>query len=362
MISINIDVLETIINATKHDKRHSALLSQLESKLELIGIKHAKTIDGMRSANKLYDADHKLIHGNHEQWLEEKIKDFESSGISKTAAANKVWETYKNSGYLLGKTLIDLEYFTIHCGNEPDEFFQFEVEVRQESIFYEQFTNKPYGYIADLYDLTNSAAGKKLDEPINLGNQYYHFKKLLNARTLVREMDDVYSNMFDMRQNMTLSMRNTQTGVEVVEKYKEIYPNEKKLPANIQRIMNDWAESSAGQAGEIFCDHWVLSNSEWRDSSGVRQLSAIPYWTTKKNIKEIKSVKNMSAYALFDKVLNIDKKAGYTFAWYFFMLHGNRVKDWVGISILRAAEDGLIVIPECDYRVLKRWANYRYGF
>ena len=42
------------------------------------------------------------------------------------------------------------------------------------------------------------------------------------------------------------------------------------------------------------------------------------------------------------------------------MLHGNRVE--AGERVIKAAEQGLIMLPECDYRVLKRWEDQPYGF
>jgi hypothetical protein len=44
------------------------------------------------------------------------------------------------------------------------------------------------------------------------------------------------------------------------------------------------------------------------------------------------------------------------------MLHWNRIEDWAGQRVIQAAEQGLIVLPECDYQVLKRWEDQSYPF
>ena len=67
-------------------------------------------------------------------------------------------------------------------------------------------------------------------------------------------------------------------------------------------------------------------------------------------------------YELFGKLESIDSRLGVSFAWYFYMLHGNRVHAWAGRRILEAAEDGKIVLPEHDYRVLRNWYERPYGF
>ncbi|MFJ1258775.1 hypothetical protein [Cupriavidus sp. CuC1] len=55
-------------------------------------------------------------------------------------------------------------------------------------------------------------------------------------------------------------------------------------------------------------------------------------------------------------------RVGHAFAWFFFMLHGNRLGSWAGEQILAEAEAGTIVLPEYDYRVLKDWSREPYGF
>ena len=67
-------------------------------------------------------------------------------------------------------------------------------------------------------------------------------------------------------------------------------------------------------------------------------------------------------YGLFSKLQTIDRRVQVPFGWYFYMLHGNRVHDDAGKRVLEAAEGGLIVLPEHDYRVLRNWADRGYGF
>jgi hypothetical protein len=50
------------------------------------------------------------------------------------------------------------------------------------------------------------------------------------------------------------------------------------------------------------------------------------------------------------------------FAWFFYLLHGNRVHDGSGHRIINAAEAGEIDLPECDYQTLRRWRAREYGF
>ena len=40
----------------------------------------------------------------------------------------------------------------------------------------------------------------------------------------------------------------------------------------------------------------------------------------------------------------------------------SKVRDGAGLRGMEAAENGLIGLPECDYRVLKNWEARPYGF
>ena len=44
------------------------------------------------------------------------------------------------------------------------------------------------------------------------------------------------------------------------------------------------------------------------------------------------------------------------------MLHGDRVLPWAGQRVFEAAEAGLIVLPEHDWQILRRWVRRPYGF
>lgn len=87
----------------------------------------------------------------------------------------------------------------------------------------------------------------------------------------------------------------------------------------------------------------------------------MPMWTFDKKLAEVESRKG-SVHALYDKLCAIDRRTGAPFAWFFYLLHGNRVHDGAGHRVLEAAEAGQIDLPENDYQVLRRWRDRVYGF
>ena len=60
-------------------------------------------------------------------------------------------------------------------------------------------------------------------------------------------------------------------------------------------------------------------------------------------------------YGLYGKLTQFDERIEMPFAWYFYGLHGNLVKSGQMERVLEAAEAAFIVLPEHDYRVLRRW-------
>lgn len=57
-----------------------------------------------------------------------------------------------------------------------------------------------------------------------------------------------------------------------------------------------------------------------------------------------------------------DERIGHRFARYFYGLHGNPILSGQMERVLEAVEAGLIVLPEHDYQVLRRWGDDKYGF
>jgi hypothetical protein len=76
----------------------------------------------------------------------------------------------------------------------------------------------------------------------------------------------------------------------------------------------------------------------------------------------LKDTQKLDVYSLFGKLKQFDERIGMPFAWYFYGLHGNLVKSGQMERVLEAAESGLVVLPERDYRVLRRWTDVPYAF
>lgn len=132
-------------------------------------------------------------------------------------------------------------------------------------------------------------------------------------------------------------------------------------PLGLQRFVDDWEASSAGRLGNRLYDHWALNLTDYTDNSG-RFLHGVPAWLTRKALPQVAVKPRDTAYALMDRLEKFDTKAGHPFAWFFFMLHGNRIPTTIGERIAEALEEGLVQLPAWDREILMRWKASPYGF
>lgn len=240
---------------------------------------------------------------------------------------------------------------TIPYGEQPEAFLQLEFEATRR-IAERLILN---GWEPDdLDDLLCSS--NCLESPQILSPWRYHLKGLTNVRTFLRDLTDM-----------------------------ECVRHPKEFPKEI-RYFQDWGESSAGLSGARLCAHWWLSLADARRHGGG--LSYIPRWADSDcsfpyvslggrwsnpspssitsppdfSLPHVRASAHRSIYTLMAALEEFDERAGYPMAWYFYLLHGNRVEQGVGDAVAMAVREGRIGIPEHDARVLARWRKNSYGF
>ncbi|ABE47242.1 hypothetical protein [Polaromonas sp. JS666] len=269
-------------------------------------------------------------------------------------------------GYLLTACqLTVLSFVHDRGGAHQDNFVQLTVWQEDEFLDRPAFDAKPWFSVRDHYDL-QSAAGPHFsgEARARVRPSSYSLREVIDMKLFMAELDAVEADQRAVASRRRFELTDGRTGETEIKTYAEMSPGFDRYPSKERRLFNDWTVSSAGRSGARLCDHWVMKT--W-DRSGVkhnphgdRSIGITPSWTFSSKLAEIKSVK--SVYALLGKLETLDRRVKVPFGWYFFMLHGNRVRDWVGSEILTAAESGLVVLPEHDYRVLKAWSEMPYGF
>ena len=152
-----------------------------------------------------------------------------------------------------------------------------------------------------------------------------------------------------------------QTSLKAVEKQLGLVPNMFRVVANSPAALTGYLQLSAASA-----QGGLDAATRERIALAVAELNGCGYCLAAHSFLGRKLAKletrNLNDYQLFGKLQALDERVGVPFGWYFFMLHGNRVRSVAGERVLEAAEAGRIVLPEHDYRVLKNWARRAYSF
>lgn len=311
--------------------------------------------DSWYARRKVIAANGSLVHEDHEAWLKLQM---EADGGS----ARKTRDRLRAGGYRLTKCELTTLYVVHDRQNENHaDFVQLEVVVETERVDCELFSDYGWSGVVDLRDLLSECEGSSLSEKSLFRPVTYSLQRGIDVGQFMDELEKNESRRNADVRSTRFKLTDMQTGKQEVVTADQLDPGWDARRPRARRLFLDWARSSAGRSGARFCDNWVARIDDYTDPQGSRWMGLIPMWTLEKKLAEIDGTKG-SNYELFAKLEKLDQRVKVPFAWYFFMLHGNRMKAVVARRITKAAEAGLIVIPEHDYQVLRDWAANEYGF
>lgn len=355
---LSIPGLADAVAACRPEAGHKTLIQALRLVPGLEQIKLATTRGeeggSYLSTRSVFGPDGARLHEDHEAWLKLQV---ETDGGN----VRSTYDRLSGKGFRLSKTHVATLYFVVDHGGDESNFTQIELWREDERMDCELLNG--WSAPRDLDDIIREAAGYALpdDERTPVGEPRYAFKRATEVARFLEVMTTAEIQAREVASRKCYTVRDDRGNVEV-RTLAQMDPDFDRSPPRARRLFDDWAASSAGRSGSRLCDHWVMQLSDWTDpKSGVRGMDLVPVWTFGKKLAEIHADKG-DVYSFFGKLQTLDRRIGVAFGWYFFMLHGNRVHDEAGRRALKAAEDGLIVLPEHDIQVLKGWSNRPYGF
>lgn len=337
---------------------HKALVKALQRLPGLEEIKLATTRgeDGGSYLAKrgVYGPDGTRLHDDHQTWLREQV---EADG----GHVRSTYDRLYGKGYKLSKTHLATLYLVLDHGGDESNFAQFEIWREHEHMDCELL--KGWGAPRDLDEMVREAEGYSLpdDQCVPVAPARYRYRRAVDVGHFIRMLDAIEAAKREALSRRRYTMTDDSGKAEVLS-HAQLDPGFGRYPHRARRLFNDWAASSASQSGARLCDHWVMQFEDWTNpKTGVRDMQVIPVWTYGKKLAEVKASQG-DAYSFYGKLQTLDRRVGVPFGWYFYMLHGNRVTDGAGHRVLEAAEQGLIVLPEHDYQVLRAWKARPYGF
>ncbi|EKS72632.1 hypothetical protein BURK_004247 [Burkholderia sp. SJ98] len=352
------DVLGTIVAATPVTRKHTDLLTTFATRTDYRSLRYVMTRDTYGpSPARIVDAEGREISPDYRAWIEAELQ-------AHGGSARAVWLAHKDAGYLLTEKEQLLHYFVHDRGGKQDNFVQIAVWEEQEFVERELLPRTDTWGVPDVTDLRHGSSSMGADqfERRSLGEPSYRLHEVIDMYRFAELAADLYLDRHRVRGDRRVIETDCDTGEQRSLTIRELTPGYDQMQWSGRRFFDDWADSSAGRSGERACQRWTFYTQDYVDQQGDRELSFVPQWAHTRKVAELKNTRNLDVYSLYGKLTQFDERIGMPFSWYFYGLHGNLVKSGQMERVLEAAESGLIVLPEHDYRVLRRWGDAPYGF
>lgn len=367
---INQKELAAVVNGAPVTDDHSGLIAAIhtrypDTRFSLV----AKKSEYCWPAG-LVDREGNRVSDNLVAWMDQQLAENNND-------ARAVWLKHKDSGLIKTEWGGPVLHLTAPYAASPDAFYQIEVVVGSEFTSRPMFDPGQWNIPEDRHDLIRGPSyvfGKH--EIRHLTAPSYRLEDLVNMRRFLRDLIEVekagrLAELPEM-QKKTVHIQDIVLGPEGSQQessdipFLELCPDWLDRVPPAARLFRDWQESSPSKEGHRFCDHWFAQYNDYTNRDGKRSLYFCPQWADADgglDLPEISPDYDASPYGVMESLSEFDRQAGYPFAWYFYMLHGNRVTNSAGHVVAQAIQDGQInPLPECDKKVLLRWKPDKYGF
>ena len=359
--SLGSDVLETVIATAPVTQKHVALLSAFATRTDFVATQYvASGNEYAANPARILAADGSEVASDYRGWVREQL-DAHAGDVAAICAE------HQDKGYLVTEVESVLHYFACDRGGAQDNFVQCEIWEEQEFVERELFARSDWtGWgRADSDDLWRGSPGlgyERKSERRLIGAPTYRLECAVDMHLFTALAESTFADHHRKAGDLRFQSTDAHTGETRIATVRDLTPGYDKRCSRERRIFEDWTQSSAGRAGERICTRWAFKTSDWTDPRGERTVTFIPKWAHRKKIAGLKDTHRLDVYGLYGRLNQFDQRVGMPFAWYFYGLHGNLVLAGHLQRVLEGAERGLIVMPEHDYQILRRWGEASYGF
>ncbi len=298
---------------TPPNENHQALLTALNHDAGVAQFALAKIGKEWYRLGGVTNAFTHRVSDNFMQWAEAAFAD---AGEDMEAFIAKHGESAYQITRFDGRTL----YFTAFIGPNPADFVQLEVDMLQEVI------DRPLidaasppmdlGELIDPLDYSPSAGE-------SLGAARYVLKRLTHMGDFINALD---------RQAFHVT--------------------------RVHRFIQEWRQSSA--FNEPFCRHWIFKLTESIGQLGESQLSATPISLCSASLPKLDDAPQLNPIDLANALRRFDRRVGYPFAWYFFMVRQKAVTPIVAKAVVQHIQQDFRYLPERDMVLLQQWLRDPY--
>ncbi len=141
-----------------------------------------------------------------------------------------------------------------------------------------------------------------------------------------------------------------------MEVINERHPNEHP----VQRFMDDWNRSSAGQEKHL-SQSWIIRPYRHTGRFGEQIVNAEIINIETTNLPNLEDFAGKKGNALSNILTRFDRQAGYPFAWFFYMLKGKMVSTDSAEAVFRDISGDFSYLSPRDEAVLRDWIASPYN-
>lgn len=128
----------------------------------------------------------------------------------------------------------------------------------------------------------------------------------------------------------------------------------------VQRFMDDWNRSSAGQKHRMSAD-WIIRPYRNTGRFGEQIVNVEIINIRKNHLLHMEDFAGKKGSGLSNALNRFDRQAGYPFAWFFYMLKGKLVSTHSADSVYRDISGDFAYLPQRDEAVLRNWIGTPYN-
>jgi len=127
----------------------------------------------------------------------------------------------------------------------------------------------------------------------------------------------------------------------------------------VRRFLDDWNRSNAGK--HVFSADWIIRPYQHTGRYGEQIINAEVVNIQSQRLPHLEDLVGKQGSTLKNVLTRFDRQAGYSFAWFFYMVKGKLVSPHNGEAVYRDISGDFAYLPERDEAVLRDWIASPYN-